>query len=340
MTHAPHIGLVLLLAMLGAVGDARACPALTPAARDLALERYYADDTGSVVDEKRKRTHETASAPVRGFLSTVVREADRSLRTTRPGAERLLHAECAVAHLEAWASGGALLGSIAGKQSQAERRWTLAGAALAYLKVKWHATPEQHAVIAEWLISVADAAHAAFEADTSKRNNHWYWLGLGSGAVAIATDSPTHWEMARSVMQDAARDIRPDGALPLELARGRRALHYHAFALMPLVTLAELARTRGEDWDAFGDRALARLVTLTARGLADQTIFDALAGVAQERPVKPGAGWLPLYALRHPGWTPPSLKMAAGHRWLGGDVGTLAAILRGAAAPQLATMPR
>ena len=85
-------------------------------------------------------------------------------------------------------------------------------------------------------------------------------------------------------MQDASRDIAADGTLPLEMAREGRALYYHAFAVMPLVALAELGRSRGEDWYALGDGALHRLVAKTAEGLNDPTIFDKLAGVAQQRP--------------------------------------------------------
>ncbi|WP_245637252.1 alginate lyase family protein [Burkholderia singularis] len=43
------------------------------------------------------------------------------------------------------------------------------------------------------------------------------------------------------------RDIGPDGALAREVKRGNHALHYHTFALIPLVFAAELARRRNID---------------------------------------------------------------------------------------------
>ncbi|MGQ0671809.1 MAG: alginate lyase family protein [Hyphomicrobium sp.] len=316
----------LMTAAVALTPAAAACDLPPPPVRDLALERYYADDAGSVVDPARLKAQRRASAPVRDYLEHVVADADASLRAATPSLGKY-RALCAIDWLDAWSRGEALLGTIDGKQSEAERRWTLAGTALAYLKVKAHASDEQREVIAGWLVKLADKARAAFDQPGVKRNNHAYWLGLGLAATGLAVDSSAHWDAARGIMQEAASDIRPDGALPLELARGPRALHYHAFAAMPLVTLTELARRRGEDWYAFGNGAVGRLVDLTARGLADPAVFDDLAGVLQQRPVKTGAGWMPLYAASHPAWTVPPIEMASGHRWLGGNVLLLAGAL-------------
>ena len=57
-------GVGLLLTLSGA---AHACPMPPPPIRDLALERYYADDTGSIVDPARLAEQRRASEPVRGY---------------------------------------------------------------------------------------------------------------------------------------------------------------------------------------------------------------------------------------------------------------------------------
>lgn len=310
--------IVALLALAGAT-PAQACDVVPPAVRDLAVERYYSDDIGSYTDPTMLAKQREATKPVRDFLTHVIRDADASLRQKSPSLAKY-RALCALDWLEAWARAGALAGHMSSKQAEAERRWSLAGAALAYLKVKPHATAEQAKAIERWLVSLADTATAAFLAGKSKRNNHWYWMGLGLGATGLAAESRRHWDLARSVMEDAARDIAADGSLPLELARGQRALHYHAFALMPLVALADLARCKGEDWESFSDNALSRLVRFTALNLDDPAEIIAKAG-PQESPTSPGAGWIPLYAAMHPEWTPPAgVEMASGHRWLGGNV--------------------
>ena len=300
------------------------CAAPPPAVVDLDTTRFYADKEGSVVDPALQAQHKAEVALLTDFLHYVTQSADRSLRTaSKQKAED--EAQCALSWIAAWAQSGALLGKMGGPQAEAERKWDLAGTALAYVKVKPFTSPEQRAVIQPWLMNLADAARAYFDDPGHKRNNHWYWLGLGLAATSIAADSDRHWQMAMGILNDAARDIQPDGSLPLEMARGARALHYHAFACMALVTLAEVSSKGGVNGFEINGGAMHRLVALTAQGLADPTVFDRLAGTPQERPVKAFAGWLPLYRTHHDG---PNIAMLTGHRWLGGDVLLLQKALR------------
>ena len=140
------------------------------------------------------------------------------------------------------------------------------------------------------------------------------------GATGLAAGSDKHWDMARGIAQDAAKDIAAGGSLPLELARKSRALQYHAFALAPLVALATLARSQGEDFYAFENGALDRLADLTARGFADPAEFGKLAGEPQGDKTRPGSGWSQLYALHKPDSAAAKLAMPRNHRWFGGDV--------------------
>ena len=322
------LALVMLAAMAATSSVDAACPRTPPAVKDLALPRYYTDRDGSVVDPRLLAKHRALVKPLTEFLRFVSSEADKSIRRTSP-ASASEAADCALQWLTGWASQDAWLGTMAGNQDEYQRKWDLTGAALAYLKLRPRATVEQRAVIEPWLMRFADAALKFFDNRDRKRNNHWYWLGLGVGATAIATGSETHWAAARGIMQDAASDITADGLLPLELERKSRALHYHVFSLMPLVVLAELGHTRGEDWYALSDGALNRLADVTMKGLADTDTFDQLAGIPQEQPVEPGAGWLELYSWRYPDQIPGGLPdVAQGHRWLGGDTTVLAQVLR------------
>lgn len=321
------LAFVLLTALSNGAAAESACPVPPPPVTSLTLTRFYADKTGSVVDPALAEQHKAETAPLTLFLRHVTQDADKALRRTKP-ADKLSMADCGLQWLASWAQANALTGKMGGPQAESERKWDMTGAALAYLKLKPYASDAQRRNIEPWLIKMADDARAVFDDTSHKRNNHWYWLGLGLGAVAEATGSDKHWQQARGIFADAARDIAADGSLPMELARGQRALHYHAFALMPLVTLAEIAHARGEDFDTLGNGALDRLVRLTLKGIADPAVFDRLAGVAQERPVNPGSGWLPLYLERHMLDGVPHPSMQPGHRWLGGDVMTLAAVLK------------
>lgn len=312
--------LAALGALLGGAHASAACPAPPPPVVSLSLVRYYADADGTVVDRALQRANERETAPLKLFLSQITRMADTSVRED-PGPRAGTSAACALRWMEAWARAGALLGRMHSKQAEHERKWDFTGLALAYVKLAPHASADQRVVIEVWLAELASASRRLFDDRAIKRNNHWYWLGLGLGGLALATGSDAHWAMARAVMEDAARDIRADGALPAELARGQRALHYHAFAVTPLIVLAELAHARGEDWYALGDGALHRLARLTLDGLANPERFDVLAASPQERPSKPGAGWIDLYQARFPDrMGAESPKAPRAHRWLGGDV--------------------
>ena len=316
---------IVALALLASTATALAeCPAAPPPVRDLSLVRFYEDSAGSIVEPARMEEHKAQTAPMLEFLGFVTKQADTAYRQrSNPDGT----AKCGLAWLRAWADGGAYLGKMDGKQAEAQRKWDLAGAALAYLKLKSWASDDDRKAIEPWLIKVADAARAFFDDASIKRNNHWYWMGLGLAAVGLATGSDAHWQQAKAIMADAANDISADGTLPLEMAREGRALYYHAFAVMPLVTLAELGASRGEDWYALNDGAMHRLVAKTVEGLNDPAIYDKLAGVTQQRPVKPAEGWIALYRARFPDRITKALEQPAKHRWLGGDVMILRQVL-------------
>jgi poly(beta-D-mannuronate) lyase len=296
------------------------CPAVPPPVVDLTIERYYEDGAGSVVEPTRMEAHKAQVAPLVEFVGFITKQADRAWQQ-RSSSEHTI--ACALSWLRGWAQGGAYLGQMNSKQAEAQRKWDLAGTSLAYVKLHKWASPEDRAIIEPWLAKWADAARTAFDDQGVKRNNHWYWLGLAQMGVAIATDDAKRWQTAKGIFEDALAEITPEGTLPMEMARQGRALHYHVFAAEPLVIMAEIAATRGEDWYALKDGALHRLVKKTAEGIADPTIFDKLAGVAQQRPIKPGYGWALLYRSRFFDRTPNAIEQASGHRYLGGQTDVL-----------------
>lgn len=296
------------------------CPAVPPPVVDLSIDRYYEDGAGSVVEPVRMEAHKAQVAPLKEFVGTVTRLADRAHRQRSSPRQTI---ECALTWLRGWAQGGAYLGTVNSKQAEAQRKWDLAGTSLAYVKLRKWATAQDRALIEPWLAKWADAARAVFNDPGIKRNNHWYWLGLAQMGVALATDDANRWQSAKAIFEDALKDIAPDGTLPLEMAREARALHYHVFATEPLIVMAELAAARGEDWYALKDGALHRLVKTTADGLRDPALFDKLAGIAQQRPVKSGYGWAELYRSRFFDRMRERIEQPSGHRYLGGDTDVL-----------------
>ena len=305
---------------LCAITSASACPFPPPAVHDIQVMRY---DSGTAVIKPEPAIldeREDDASPVRDYLRIVVSEADISFvqETESLGTYR---AKCALEWLEVWARADALLGAAKSSDAIAERRGALSGAALAYIKVKPSASPEQAAAVEAWLSKLAITAQFDFAETSTKTRIDRYWLMLSLGATAVATKNDAMWQTARVMMEDAVKTITADGMLPLEPSRPSFALEDQARALMPLTAMAELARSRGEDWYTFNNGALDRLVALTARGIETPDVFKKLSGFDQEQPLNIQSGWLPLYLLERPqGLTDASFEMPSGHAWLGGNV--------------------
>ena len=155
----------------------------------------------------------------------------------------------------------------------------------------------------------------------AKRNNHVYWAGFAAGAVGTATGAARLLDYSRRAFDAGMTDIRPDGTLPMELARRQKALDYTNYALAPLIMAAELAALRGEDWYGHENGAIHRLVARILAGLRDPKAFAALAESPRSRcrAVGCSAGW------RFTGCAFPIASMAAPagpfrYPWLGGDL--------------------
>ena len=205
---------IALLVSLVVLTPALAAPCAPPPppVRDLDLPRFYGDDEGSRIDPDFARRHKAAVAPLTEFLRQVVAATDKAAKRGDAEAGR-----CPLAWIAAWAKGEAWLGHMGTKQAEYQRKWDLAGVALAYIKLKPHASPAERRLIEPWLVRFADTARA-FQLDPRrKRNNHLYWMGLGLAATAMAAESPRHWQEARAIMKEAIGHVRADGTLPLEL---------------------------------------------------------------------------------------------------------------------------
>ena len=103
--------------------------------------------------------------------------------------------------------------------------------------------------------------------------------------------------------RNGVSQIAADGTLPLEMGRGARALHYHLYALAPLVLIAEFGEDNGLPLYAENHHAIERLVYASVAGLDDPAPFAKQTGIAQEHDSHPGGdalAWAPPYLARFP----------------------------------------
>ncbi|HLK88994.1 MAG TPA: alginate lyase family protein [Polyangia bacterium] len=272
-----------------------------PPIRDLDGVSYYTDAHHSVADPALKRKNEAAFAPLRAFVAGIVTLADRWM-VGRPADPAI--AARAVTALAGWARAGALLGSV-NQQGEYEREWTLAGLALAYLRVRDAPGVDAgaRASVDRWLVQLAEAVRPNYghAGRMSSANNHAYWAGLAVAAAGAAAQDRALYDWGLGQARIGLGQIRADGFLPLELERRTLALHYHLFALAPLVMTAELAAANGTDLYKEGDGALRRLADRVIAGLGDPAPFAAAAGAPQEiklPPRGPELAWAEPYFAR------------------------------------------
>jgi poly(beta-D-mannuronate) lyase len=295
------------LLALGLQG-AYACEAPPPAVHDIDANSYYIDKNHSVIDPVRKARNVAATKPVDEFLDALARHAS-AFQAAPANREE---ARCALQWLSAWAREDAMLGTMTSNQSWYTRKWALGGLALSYAKLRPAAGEAERQAIDAWLKTLADATLVHADAGKGVRNNHYYWEGLAVAATGAATGDARLLAWGRKVFDHAMSQVAPDGSLPLEMERAAKALHYHSFAVQPLVMLASILDVQSPKLD--------QLVRFTLQGIADPAAIEKATGIAQER-IKGTPGWKIVYD-RHTGAasaTPPS-----GALWeprMGGDIG-------------------
>jgi poly(beta-D-mannuronate) lyase len=231
--------------------------------------------------------------------------------------------------MEANARNRSLTGKMSSNQAYYVQGWVLGAEAIAYLKVRdsGAVSPEQAALILPWFKQVSRQAREYYDAKKATHpeslNNHYYWAAVELAAVGIAANDRSDFDWAMQAAELGIDTIRPDGTLPREMARGKRALHYHLYAAGPLVMLAEFGMHNGIDLYARDNGALKHLVRVATAGLIDPSLFEKQTGIQQEvqSPSAEAIGWAVPFNRRFPDPTITKLLGEAHNRsymYLGG----------------------
>jgi poly(beta-D-mannuronate) lyase len=282
-----------------------ACPEVAHVAPDLTTDGFYRldDPTHSIIDPVRQAAYRKSADPVKNVGMQIVKAAD-AYRTT--GSR--MAAQCAMTQIVTLAKDRALTGKMSSSQAYYVQGWVVGAIAIAYLKIRETglADGQQNVSIASWLHSVGEQAVGYYDKRKDAGdggNNHLYWAGVELAAIGVAADNRKDFEWGIGTYKSGVAAIRPDGTLPREMARGQRALHYHLYALAPLVLLAEFGEANGMDMYARDNGAIHRLVNISVGGLLNPEPFARATGVEQEVPkIVSGdqIGWAPPYVKRFP----------------------------------------
>lgn len=283
-----------------------ACPAVRHLSPDLTTNRFYSDSKSSIIDPVKWKAYVESAGPYKELGQQIVDAAD-AYRTTGSRAA----AECAIEHMEAAAKDGAFTGKMSSNQAYYVQGWVIGAAAIGYLKVRDSGLirHEQAREILPWIVKVVHQTMDYYDVHEKKKkgdavNNHLYWAGVEIAAAGIAANNHKLFNWGIDTYHVGVQQIQPDGTLPLEMRRGRRALHYHLYALAPLVYLAEFGEDNGLHLYAERDYAIKKLAKLSTDGLVDNSFFVKATGIAQDLPDGPPAAeqisWAKIYVARFP----------------------------------------
>ncbi len=303
------------------------CPAVTALPHDIVAYDYYSDSKHSIIDPARYAAYQAASRQFAAVEDAAERAADEFQNSGSRDAAR-----CAAQILFAQAQVNAMTGNMSSNQAYYVQNWAMGAFGVAWLKARpagpaaLGLSTAQTSALTIWMKTVAGQVRDYFEGmhqkdASSGRNNHYYWAGFAALAAGIAADDHSLYDWGVDTYKFGVDQIQPDGTLPLEMARGQRAVHYHLFALAPLVTMAELASANGDDLYDYDDSRLKLLVNVSVAGLADNHFFAEKAGVAQDTP-KDGQisvsdiSWIKPYARRFPS---PTIATLLAHATIGPD---------------------
>lgn len=243
-----------------------------------------------------------ALAPVDRFVQDLARGANAALADQDDAAK---NAACVFDAVYDWANADALsdLQSTNAKLSSPSR---IGGIAAAYAQIAGltdHDRQKQQ-TIHDWLTRRAEAIVTFFENEAPQKaaqNNLRGWAGFAVGEIGIITQNSafTNWATATNSAMIASANA--DGSLPLEMGRGKYALHYQLHATSALAGSMARLCDGGIVISAADLAGLDKIAGFSLRAINAPEIVEQLNGHQQKideiSPKKTSAiAWVEAYA--------------------------------------------
>ncbi len=283
-----------------------ASPTPQPPPRGQDIPRHYLNDSHGPTNP----AEHAAAAPYENVQRVAALGANRYLLTGDPA-----EANCVIHILLPWARSHVMLDYDAKTQRQLwyECEWTIESLALSVSVVRGEPTlnPAERDEVITWLHQATQKLLAGDSGSTTSRNNHFYFRGLAATAVGVISNDNQLFQYGLATYATAIGELSPDGSFPLEMARHEMAIHYQAFAIEPLVMIAQLALRQG--YNIFpleqNHHTLADAIAFLNRTIADPKIVKKYASEPQQLNFTPGSSalaWLEFWNARKPSpeWAP------------------------------------
>jgi poly(beta-D-mannuronate) lyase len=264
-----------------AIKSLHSCTATTPIAPPpgrMAIPHHYLTGSNGPTNPEER----AATRVYEAFESRVAAGANQYVATAS-------HAEsaCALAQLDAWAQAGALLDydRKESPQSWYQVEWTLSSIGISDSILVNDATLDaaQQKRVTAWLDKAAHKC-LSFEKPGEPGNNHHYWRALAAISIGVTASDDKLFRFAIDTYKEAIGQIDQRGAFPLEMARHENAIHYQAFALQPLVGVAQFASRQGIDLYAYqaNGHTLRDAIVFLGRAIDDPSLVKPYTNDAQK----------------------------------------------------------
>lgn len=273
----------LLLASVAGQAAVFNCPVYTaPVVRlDFGSRYSVTSENRALLDPDRDQRVTQALGPIDDFINDLARESAAALGN---GQHRAARAACALAAIETWAKADALA-DLQSPQARLVSPSRLGGIAMVYALLRpLSQNPQRTRDIDNWLNRRAAKMTLYFDTQAppdAARNNLRAWAGLAATRIGLTTGDKSLLDWGADAARRVACQALPDGSLPLEMQRGKFALHYQMHALGPLVATAALLAPTGIDLFATCDHAIERAADFVAMAFADPMLTTRWAGVRQ-----------------------------------------------------------
>ncbi len=217
------------------------------------------------------------SEPYYKIQEIAAQGADKYLATGDPA-----EANCVIQALLLWVQDKAALLDYNSKDDMVvwfQSTWTVASLSLSVSIIRSKPklnTADRDRVIA-WLHNAALKAVSEGRGPSSgtSTNNHFFWRGLAATAAGVISGDNKLFAQGVRTYATAIGEMDDHGAFPDEMGRHELAMHYQAFAIEPLVMIAELAYRQGLNIYPLQQRELTgsamRLTFSLARSLIPQS---------------------------------------------------------------------
>lgn len=261
------------------------CQQVEPHVGTLSFTSKYegSDDARNVLNEEALQVYKEATERIRNFEKAVIAAAD-DYQVDGDGEPAL---NCLMDNLDAWASADSLLTDDINHVGQAVRKWALAAAANAYLRVESAAPAEaldgaRSERIERWFRQLSDGVRGYYtDRDPDKVNNHDYWAAWAVMSSAVATQECGDWNWSLGKFNEAMGQVNAAGYLPRELSRQTRALEYLNYAMQPLTMIATFAEVNGYSLHNDYQEQFRTLATNVVQGLEQPQRIEEVVGYEQ-----------------------------------------------------------